>query len=103
MQSGTKPEDVPVMPVIAITGHDWKIYYVYLDGMGKDVGVRANTGEGFGDEVWFPTRIIRGPLPFGSTDSMRGIFSILRGLGALASYGIEQVWPWMEANVLTQD
>lgn len=77
----------PAAPVITIVGHEWKIYYVHLDP-----GSRGEAAP----------RIMRGPAEFGSTENILGVFKIIRRLGALATYGVEVIWPWIQANILEE-
>ncbi|KAI9861223.1 MAG: hypothetical protein M1813_005396 [Trichoglossum hirsutum] len=78
--SRTKLMDLLPLPVLQVVGHDWKVYYLHYADCG-DV-------------------MLRGPDRIGSTLESESIFQIIRVLGVVADYAVDEYWPWYKENIL---
>ncbi|KAI1358571.1 hypothetical protein F5Y08DRAFT_111441 [Xylaria arbuscula] len=70
---------IPFLPALIIQGHDW--YFA------------ATTRSDDNTVLWIKQ-------PVGSTESVLGIFQVIRGLRHIASWTRETYWPWYKQSVL---
>lgn len=71
-----RPEEMMLLPSITVTGHEWRVGYTYL----RDDG----------------TRVFRGMVEIGKTDTTLGVLGTVYALEVLAMYGTEEYWPWLK-------
>ncbi|KAI9762284.1 MAG: hypothetical protein M1840_001428 [Geoglossum simile] len=68
------------LPILQVVGHEWKVYYLHY-----------SASEGV---------MLRGPEDIGSTLKRESMFQIIRVLGAIADYAVDEYWPWFKSNIL---
>jgi hypothetical protein len=83
---GEEEETLPILPLVIVQGHDWKMM----------VAEAIVDRDGGGD---FKVVILR-DLRLGSTDTVLGIYQLIEAVGRLARWVDEEYRPWLENEPL---